>query len=271
MAEVYCLIFAPTILARLNNSIGSEHEVLTPRCLICAYLGLILGEIFMIFVNTGLMHVSHLVNAAGNMTMYLCVGIGWYFRFRFIDARLQPEDPHGKRHSLVMYLPLALLCFISAASRPAVRYCGQRQIACRFAAAFHKPDCIIIRTLLLRTFCRVKFTAAHCLGTTGSHGNIRAWRNLKSGLSLANRRKSNLCLRYSAVCPVSQFFLKADRPKGACQAANRSLFRALSTSDLGGDGFGMAGAAEGNLIAAGGRAADHDRAVAQDAFRRNSA
>ena len=143
MAEVYCLIFAPTILARMNNSIGSEHEVLTPRCLICAYLGLILGEIFMIFVNTGLMHVSHLVNAAGNMTMYLCVGIGWYFWYRFIDARLQPENPHGKSYSLVMYLPLALLCFIDAAPRPAVRYSGQRQIACRFAAAFHKPDRII--------------------------------------------------------------------------------------------------------------------------------
>ena len=89
--------------------------MLTLRRLICAYLGLILGEIFMIFVNTGLMQISRPVNAAGNMTMYLCVGIGWYFWYRFIDARLQPENPHGKSYSLVMYLPLALLCFIDTA------------------------------------------------------------------------------------------------------------------------------------------------------------
>ena len=69
----------------------------------------------MIFVNTSLLHVARLVNAAGNKTMYLCVGIGWYFRFRFIDARLQPEKSQGKSYSLVMYLPLALLCFIDTA------------------------------------------------------------------------------------------------------------------------------------------------------------
>ena len=89
--------------------------MLTLRRLICAYLGLILGKIFMIFVNTGLLHVSRPVNAAGNMTMYLCVGIGCYFRFRFIDAHLQTENPQGKSYSLVMYLPLALLCFIGTA------------------------------------------------------------------------------------------------------------------------------------------------------------
>lgn len=113
ITEVYCLIFAATIWFRLNNSLGSEHEVRQLRNMIYSYFGMLLPDIFWAFTEDGILHLPHLLNASINAVTIIAVSCGCYFWFRFIEDRLR----FGKRSlDMLLRIPLCIVCSLDALS-----------------------------------------------------------------------------------------------------------------------------------------------------------
>jgi diguanylate cyclase (GGDEF)-like protein len=113
VTEVYCILFALTVWLRLNNSIGSEHEVRQLRNMIYSYLAMLVTDVLWALMEDNLLVLPRLLNAAINAVTVMAVVFGCYFWFRFIEDRL-----HFARRSLdtLLKLPLLIVCTLDVIS-----------------------------------------------------------------------------------------------------------------------------------------------------------
>ena len=116
ITEVYCIIFASTILLRLNRNIGSEHQVRQLRNMIFAYFGMLSTDVLWALHGGGIIHMALPVNVVVNGITISCVSLGCYFWFKFVDDRLHPARISSPRRNFLLFLPMLavlLLDFVS--------------------------------------------------------------------------------------------------------------------------------------------------------------
>jgi len=116
ITEIFCIAFAASILFRLDSSIGSEHEVLELRNLICAYLVMLVTDILWTLFNNDVLLPSRWVNLTVDAVLVASISFGCYFWFMFIQDRLHQTRPVRKRRTLLLTAPIvfiSVLDFIS--------------------------------------------------------------------------------------------------------------------------------------------------------------
>lgn len=116
ITEAYCMIYAATILFRLNSSIGTEHEVFELRNMIFSYFGMLATDIFWALSEDGILYIPPMINAVVNGMTLLSISLGCYFWFRFVEDRLSPPYMNRRHHETVIRIPIAILCALDAAS-----------------------------------------------------------------------------------------------------------------------------------------------------------
>jgi diguanylate cyclase (GGDEF)-like protein len=116
LTEVYCLIFAFTILLRLDSSMGSEHEVRQLKYIIYSYFGLIISDIFWASVKYQIIHPIPIVNLIGNMGNYIFVALSSFCWCRYIETKVSPDRADKKSYNILMMLPICTLLLLDVSS-----------------------------------------------------------------------------------------------------------------------------------------------------------
>lgn len=116
ITEIFCIVFAATIWLRLNNNMGSEHEVRQLRFMIYSYLGMLITDALWAFMEDGLISMPHLLNAFVNAVTIMSIVCGCYFWFRFIEDRLHFRFATNKLLSVLLKLPLLIVCALDLIS-----------------------------------------------------------------------------------------------------------------------------------------------------------
>lgn len=116
ITELYCIVFALILLAQLNSSIGSEHEVRLFKCMLYSYIVLLLGDIVYALVEGGLLFMNPLAYAAVNAATIFAISLGCYFWFRFVEDRLHPTFFFSKKYRYLVNAPIILLFVLDLAS-----------------------------------------------------------------------------------------------------------------------------------------------------------
>ena len=96
ITELYLIVFASTILFRLNMNLGSEDEVRELKHIIYAYFVLLVTDIFWALVEDHLIEPSRLANAAVNGISLAAVAAGCFFWYKFVEYRLH-SPAHGEK------------------------------------------------------------------------------------------------------------------------------------------------------------------------------
>lgn len=116
LTEVFCLVFAATILFHLSENIGTEHAIKQLRYMIYAYFGMLASDIVWALSEDGLVHLNHLLFASINAVTIACVALGCYFWFRFVAARLHPSQPFTRRFSILVTIPVLVILVLDVTS-----------------------------------------------------------------------------------------------------------------------------------------------------------
>jgi diguanylate cyclase (GGDEF)-like protein len=116
ITEVYLIVFAATIWVRLDNSIGSEHEVQQLRNMIFSYFGMLATDLIWAFSEDGMLHLPHTLYAFVNAVTIICVTCGCYFWFRFIEDRLHFLPRRKAAWDLLLRIPLLAVCALDLLS-----------------------------------------------------------------------------------------------------------------------------------------------------------
>jgi len=116
ITEAYCAVFAITIWVRLNNNLGSEHEVRQLRNMIYSYLGMLSTDIIWALSEDNLIHFNHYLYASINAATVISVACGCYFWFRFIEDRLRISFASDRKINTLLRVPLLVICALDAAS-----------------------------------------------------------------------------------------------------------------------------------------------------------
>lgn len=114
--EAYCIVYATTILIRLNSNIGSEHEVRELRYMIYAYLGMLASDMMWALFEDGTIVPSYAVNITVNAVTIMSITLGCYFWYRFIDTRLHPKRQRSRKHKILLAIPIMCICLIDVIS-----------------------------------------------------------------------------------------------------------------------------------------------------------
>ena len=93
---------------------GGEISLL--RAMIAAFLVMAVTDLFWALVQDGVLHPSHLLNAAVNGVCLISVGLGCYTWFLFVEERLCPGAIRGKKLSWALFAPMGVLCLLDAVS-----------------------------------------------------------------------------------------------------------------------------------------------------------
>jgi diguanylate cyclase (GGDEF)-like protein len=113
---MYCAVFAVTVWLRLNNSIGSEHEVRQLRNMIYSYLGMLVTDILWAFMEDGIIYLPRFLNAFVNSITIMSIVCGCYFWFRFIEDRVHFVFASKKILNTLLKIPLLMLCALDLIS-----------------------------------------------------------------------------------------------------------------------------------------------------------
>lgn len=116
VTELFCIAFASTVWFRLNNSMGSEHEVRQLRNMIYAYNAMLFTDILWVCVESGYVVPCHYLNAAINALCILSISFGCYFWFRYIETRLCMPTSKKKIYSWLVVIPLVFITFMDLSS-----------------------------------------------------------------------------------------------------------------------------------------------------------
>lgn len=116
VSEVFCAAFAVAILFRLNGSIGSEHEVMELKRIVYAYLGMLVTDIFWALNEDGIVVLNPLVNAADNAILLICVTLGCFFWFKYVEDRLHQETAPTRSYNIITAIPLIVVCVLDVVS-----------------------------------------------------------------------------------------------------------------------------------------------------------
>jgi len=113
---MFCAASTVAILFRLNDTIGSEHEIMELKRIVYAYLGMLATDIVYAFNESGLLTLNPFVYAANNAATITCVTLGCYFWFRYVEDRLR-QDAFPKRYARVLItIPLVLVIVLDVIS-----------------------------------------------------------------------------------------------------------------------------------------------------------
>lgn len=91
VTEVFLIIYAATILLKLNINLGSEYEVRELKNIIYAYFVVLVTDIFWALVEDNIIEPSSILNAAVNGISISAVAAGCYFWYKFVEYRLRPK------------------------------------------------------------------------------------------------------------------------------------------------------------------------------------
>lgn len=116
ITEIFCIVFAAAILFRLNSSIGSEHEVAQMKHMVYAYLGMLITDAIWALAEDGLIALHPFVNAVVNAISIICISLGCYFWFRYVDDRLHQETAPNRRYDIIAAIPLIVICSLDIIS-----------------------------------------------------------------------------------------------------------------------------------------------------------
>ena len=116
ITEAYCLIFAVTVWYRLNNSIGTEHEIRQLHNMIYSYLGMLSMDIIWALTEDGILNPPHMLSASVNAAADISVSCGCYFWYRFIEDRLHYSSKRKKMLDNLTKIPIFTVCVIDIIS-----------------------------------------------------------------------------------------------------------------------------------------------------------
>lgn len=116
VTEAYCIIFAATVWFRLNNNLGSEHEMRQLRNMIYSYLAMLATDIIWALGEDELIHLPRLPYAFINAATVISIASGCYFWFKFIEDRLLLSFAANKTANRLLKLPLLLTCSLNLIS-----------------------------------------------------------------------------------------------------------------------------------------------------------
>ena len=112
LAETYCILYAITILGKLNSSIGTQHEVFELRNMILSYLALLATDILWALNQDSIIVLPRTLNAVLNAISVMAVTLGCYFWYRYIEARLKPA--YSRWHLLRVAIIVLLAATLAA-------------------------------------------------------------------------------------------------------------------------------------------------------------
>ena len=141
VTEVYCVIFAITVWVRLDNTVGSEHEIQQLRYMIYSYLAMLCTDIIWALGEDHIIRLDPRVYAFDNAITIIAISCGCYFWFRFIEDRLHFSD---KRLDFLVKIPLFVICTLDFLSI----FTGWIFILMR-ADITSQPDFLILWDLLI--------------------------------------------------------------------------------------------------------------------------
>ena len=110
ITEFTCLVFAVVILLRLNSSIGSEHEIMELKHMAYAYLGMLVTDMVWALNAGGLIVLSPFVNAVDNAITVICISLGCFFWFQYVEDRLHRDAAPKKHYGIISAIPLIVVC-----------------------------------------------------------------------------------------------------------------------------------------------------------------
>lgn len=128
VTECFCMVFVAVIWRALpagGYSAGGQpaggqpawgREISLLRAMIAAFLVMAVTDLFWSLVQDGVLHPSHLLNAAVNGVCLISVGLGCYTWFLFVEERLCPGGIGGKKLSWALFAPMGVLCLLDAVS-----------------------------------------------------------------------------------------------------------------------------------------------------------
>jgi diguanylate cyclase (GGDEF)-like protein len=116
VTNAYCIVYAASVLLRLDRSIGSEHEVQELRNMIYAYFGMLVTDIFYCLSQDNILMPPRLINAAMSAGLVMSITLGCYFWYKFIEDRLHQTSPVKKRTSILTNIPVIVVCVLDVIS-----------------------------------------------------------------------------------------------------------------------------------------------------------
>jgi len=112
ITEVYCMVYAVTILFRLNSSIGSEHEVRELRYMIYSYLAMLSTDILWALTEDRLLYIPRFAYTAINGITIASISLGCYFWFKFVEDRLHSSFMDKKFYTILVNAPIIFICVL---------------------------------------------------------------------------------------------------------------------------------------------------------------
>ena len=97
ITEFFLIIYAGTILLRLNSNIGSEHEVKELRYMLLAYIVTMAFDIMWAHIEDDIWKPPVFINMLVNAVAILAITAGCYFWLRFIEDKVFKTNFKAKR------------------------------------------------------------------------------------------------------------------------------------------------------------------------------
>lgn len=114
--ELYCIGFTLTILFKMNQNMGSEHEVAELRNMIISFLVMLVTDCIWALMEDSVLKLPDLLNLAINACTVLGVAYGCFFWFRFIDDRLHPSYTSWKWYNTIVKIPIMFITVLDVIS-----------------------------------------------------------------------------------------------------------------------------------------------------------
>ena len=116
IVDVFLIIFTLIILLRLGSNIGSEYEIKVIRRMIYCYIIAVAADMVWALGTGSLISSEKRIVVLSNMVYWMAMSIGCYCWLLFVMARLHPTFVYGRWLKIVIIAPIALCCFLDAAS-----------------------------------------------------------------------------------------------------------------------------------------------------------
>lgn len=110
VTEVFCIVYAASILLRLRPEMGGKRELASLKGLLISYIVMLTTDIVWALVEGGTISLAHYWNAAANGISITAVALGCFFWFQFIEARLKPSAAYPKWVTVLTRIPVIFIC-----------------------------------------------------------------------------------------------------------------------------------------------------------------
>ncbi len=116
ITEVFCIIYAGIILFHLNDSIGTENEVMELKHIIVSYIVLLLMDIIWALSCDFIINPPDFVYKISSALITIAFPVGCYFWYRFARERLRPSYMHNKKIISIFNIPIFAIIVLDIAS-----------------------------------------------------------------------------------------------------------------------------------------------------------